>query len=192
MRRVIVCLVCAVLMACDAGNKYSTRYPCNFVFYLNLYTSSALSRAVGNPGDFVMVHPETAQGAIHLMLTPNHGHWEKSDTDLIMRTAITGERISYNQMGAAQALIIGHSRYFGLKAFDRQCPNCLNDYGSPRYTLQWNPRNDQQVVCYKCRRIYSLVGDDAFPIEGGKKGDEPLMQYRFEVVGNNEKLYVHN
>lgn len=179
-------------MGCDVVNKYSTRFYCDFVFQPNLFPSSALTRSLGNPGDFVIVHPDIQQGVTHLLMTANHGHWEKSDTDLIMRAAINNERYNYNAMGAARGLIIGHSNSFGMKAFDRQCPNCLNDYGSPRYPLYWNPKNEQQVVCYKCKRIYSLEGDDAFPVANGKKNDEPLMQYKIELTGDNELLRVHN
>ena len=192
MKRLLLIFLCAVLMACDAGNKYSTRYPCNFVFFPSQYLTSALTRALGNPGDFVIVQPDVQQGVTHLLLTPNHGQWAQSDVDLVMRTAIGNERLSYNSMGAARGLIVGCSRFFGLKAYDLQCPNCLIDYGSPRYPLQWNADNDQQVVCTKCRRIYSLEGDDAFPVTGGKADDEPLMQYRVDLIGTNERLYVHN
>lgn len=192
MRRLAACLLCTVLLACDAGNKFSTRYPCSFVFFPSQYPSSALTRALGNPGDFVIVCPETRQGVTHLVLTPNHGKWAESDTDLAMRTAIGNERVSYNSMGAARGLVIGCSRFFGLKAFDRQCVNCLNEYGSPRYPLTWSTDNDQQLVCTKCHRVYSLEADDAFPVSGGKQGDEPLMQYKIEVTGNNERLLVHN
>jgi len=192
MRRLVAFLFAILLMACDVTNRYSTRYPCSFIFYPNQYVTSALTRALGNPGDFVMVRPVVQQGVTHLMLTPNHGQWEQNDTDLVMRTAITGERISYASMGAARALIIGHSQFFGLKAFDRQCTNCLNDYGSERYPVYWNPDNDQQVVCPKCHRVYSLESDDAFPILNGKDGDEPLMQYKIDLAANNERLAVHN
>lgn len=185
-------LFVALLSACDADNKYNTYYPCSFVFFTQLYPTSALTRAVTNPGEFVIVQPETVQGVVHLKLTPNRGSWDKSDVDLIMRTAITGERLSYNNMGAGKGLVIGRSNFFGLKAYDLQCPNCLADYDVARYPLQW-VEDGRYLTCPQCKRTYQPDNDDGIIVSGGKNGDKMLIQYRsityYEAEG---RLYVHN
>ena len=182
----------ALLSACDAENKYNTYYPCSFVFFTQLYPTSALTRALSNPGEFVIVQPETVQGVVHLKLTPNHGKWDQSDVDLIMRTAITGERINYNNMGAGRGLVIGRSNFFGLKAYDLQCPNCLADYDVARYPLQWTA-DGSYLSCPQCHRTYQPDNDDGLVVSGGKKDDRMLIQYRSISYHEAEgRLYVHN
>lgn len=181
-----------LLLACDADNKYNTYYPCNFVFFTSLYPTSALTRAVTNPGEFVIVQPETVQGVVHLKLQPNHGTWEQSDVDLIMRTAIGNERVSYSSMGAGRGLVIGLSNFFGLKAYDLQCPNCLADYDLARYPLCWTA-DGKHLECRQCKRTYLPDNDDGLVVSGGRKGDKMLIQYRNVSYQPTEgRLYVHN
>ena len=191
-KRFILALLSVVLVACDADTKYNTTYPCNFVFFTNIYPTSALTKAVNNPGEFVIVKPQIEQGVTHLILTPNHGTWAQSDVDLMMRTAINNERLSYNSMGAGRGLIIGRSNFYGLKAYDLQCPNCLADYGMPKYELHWT-NDGRYLMCNNCKRVYQADNDDGIVVEGGKKGDKMLIQYRNVSYSSTEgRLYVHN
>lgn len=181
-----------VLWACDADTKYNTYYPCNFVFFTNLYPTSALTRAVNNPGEFVIVKPVTIQGATHLRLTPNHGSWAESDLDLIMRTAIGNERLSYGSMGAGRGLVIGKSNFFGLKAYDLQCPNCLAAHDMPKYELHW-VEDGRYLACNVCKRAYQPDNDDGIVVSGGQKNDKMLIQYRSISYNATEgRLFVHN
>ena len=192
MRKRIAILLCGLLMACSVENKYNTYYPVSFVFFTNLYPSSALTRAAGSPGIFCIVKPYQEKGVTHLKLTPNQGSWEASDLDLLMNTAIGNEKLSYNSMGAGKGLIIGHSNSFGLKAFDLQCPNCLEEYGMPKYELHWTD-NGRYLECSKCKRVYNQDNDDGYVVRNGHDGDKMLIQYRYVAYNNVDgRLVVHN
>ena len=193
MRKRIAIILCGLLMACSAENKYNTYYPVNFVFFTKLYPTCALTRAVDNPGMFCIVKPYSSQGVTHLQLTPNQGSFESaSDLDLIMNTAIGNEKLSYTSMGAGRGLIIGHSNSFGLKAYDLQCPNCLEEFGTAKYELHWTD-NGRYLECAKCKRAYNQDNDDGYIVRNGHDGDKMLIQYR--VVSYNKaegRLVVHN
>lgn len=192
LRRLGICLTFMLLAACEADTKYNTQYPCNFVFFTNIYPTSALTRAVSNPGEFCIVEPKTEQGVVHLKLRPNRGTWAQSDLDLAMRTAIGNERLSYASMGAARGLIIGHSNFFGLKAYDLQCPNCLDELGAPRSPLQWTD-DGRYLECARCHRVYNQDNDDGTIVSNGQKGDRLLIQYRgVSYSAADGRLYVHN
>jgi hypothetical protein len=181
-----------LLMACSVDNKYNTYYAVNFVFFTKLYPTSALTRTVGSPGMFCIVKPYQERNVTHLKLTPNQGSWDASDLDLMMTTAIGNEKLSYNIMGAGKGLIIGHSNSFGLKAFDLQCPNCLEEYGMPKYELHWTD-NGRYLECSKCKRVYNQDNDDGYIVRNGHDGDKMLIQYRY--VSHNltdGRLVVHN
>ena len=185
-------LAILLLAACEADTKYNTQYPCNFVFYASLYPTSALTRALNNPGDFCIVEAKTEQGVVHLKLRPNHGKWDAADLDLTMRTAINNERLSYNNMGAGRGLIIGRSNFFGLKAYDLQCPNCLDELGAPKNPLTWI-EDGKYLSCQRCGRVYNQDNDDGIIVSNGKKGDRMLIQYRSVSYSTNDgRLYVHN
>ncbi len=171
--------------ACQADNMYSTNY-CNFVFFANLYPSSALTRAVGSTGgDFCIVKAVVEQGVTHLKLTPNRGSYAATDLDLVMSTAIAGERITYVAMGQKRGLIIGRSVYGQLKAYDLQCPNC--DFN---YELHW-AELAQELQCSKCKRIYNIDGDYGY-VKSGEKG-MALAQYRNVVYNMQDgRLVVRN
>jgi hypothetical protein len=164
--------IAAVLLlpACEADNMYSSSY-CNFVFYANLYPTSALTRAVGGTGgDFCMVKAVVEKGATHLKLTPNRGSYASTDLDLLMNTAITGQRISYDAMGYKRGLIIGRNLEGQLRAYDLQCPNC--DHNNE---LKWSTQATE-LVCSKCHRIYNIDGEYGY-VKEGEKGIA-LTQYR--------------
>lgn len=86
--------------------------------------------------------------------------------------------------------IMGLSNFSGHVAWDRQCPNCLEQYGGTNYPLEWTG-NRQSVICDKCKRIYSL--ENGSITSGGKsKSDKPLMQYRVTYGGKGTDIYVGN
>lgn len=85
---------------------------------------------------------------------------------------------------------MGLSNFSGSVAWDRQCPNCLEQYGGTNYPLEWTG-NRQSVICDKCKRIYSL--ENGTITSGGKsKSDKPLMQYRVTYSGKGTDIYVGN
>jgi len=189
MRRLLYVLTALLLVACNAEQQYSTRYPCSFVFYAKDHiNTNALTISLSNPGQFVIVEPKQVNGLTHLMLTPNSGTWETFQTDIpLSASAIENERLSYDHMGACKRLIIGTSNFNGLKAYDGQCPNCLESDGALWHPLSWTDKG-QMLVCERCQRKYNPHAEGV-PVNG-KEGDLRLMEYRIEY--NGQKLYVHN
>lgn len=186
MRRVIFLITLLyALAACEADNMYSSSY-CNFVFYANLYPTSALTKSVGGTGgEFCIVKAVPKNGVVHLILTPNSGTYAETDLDLTMNIAITNERISYGAMGYKQGLIIGRSLYGQLRAYDLQCPNCDHNY-----ELQWSDK-PMELVCNKCTRVYNIDGEYGY-VKSGPKG-VALTQYRKVVYDQQAgRLVVSN
>lgn len=185
LRQVIQAVIAMILLSgCSAEQQYSTQYACSFVFFASSHTTSCLTLSLGNPGQFVIVAPQTRQGVTHLMLTPNNGEAE----DLPMTTAKENDRVSYQNMGAQQRIIVGRSQFDGLKAYDGQCPNCMVEYGRTNFPLTWAD-NGQRLKCDKCSRKYD-PNADGIPTDGQREGDVRLLQYRADY--NGERLFVHN
>ncbi len=198
MKRIIgkwwkVCLL-LLFAACGGEQQYSTQYPCGFVFFASNHITSCLTLALGNPGTFVIVEPQTQQGVTHLLLTPNSGRmvdgqWSAVNAeDLPMTTAKENDRVTYQNMGAQQRLIIGCSKFDGLKAYDGQCPNCIREYGRTHFPLVWADKGER-LRCDKCGRKYD-PNANGIPTDGQQKDDVRLLQYRIDY--NGERLYVHN
>ena len=192
-KRWLFILAAVLLLACDADEKYSTRYLCNFVFITDYAPNCALTRSLDNGGMFVIVKPSAKEGVVHLMLTPNTGTWQESETDVVMSTAIANEKLSYQDMGARKGLIIGCCNVPDLsgnrlKAYDAQCPNCLEDDDTKSYPLTFDDDKTQPgVTCAKCHRIY-LLESEGMSMSGKK--DTPLYQYRISYSANYKNEHV--
>ncbi|MCR4602909.1 MAG: hypothetical protein K5683_05190 [Prevotella sp.] len=186
MCRAFVALLLCLLTACETDNMYSSAY-CRFTFNASLYPSSALTRAIGSTGgDFCIVKAQVKNGATHLMLTPNRGTFADTDLDLVMNTAITGERISYAGMGYRQGLIIGRSLYGQLRCYDAMCPNCDHNY-----PLSWSQAQALDLECSKCHRIYNIDGEYGY-VKTGDKGQALTLYRNVSYMPDNGLLMVSN
>ena len=161
------------------GYRYSTEYPCNFTFYISYHPTSILSRVLDNPGLFVWVEVQKKAGVNHLMVHPNNGD---GDEDIALTTEIENNRLYYDNMGANGQLIIGCTTFGEWRAYDRQCPFCLENTSNPNHPLTWTS-NGQSVECGKCKRSYSLT-------TGISNDGERLKEYR--IQSNGTVLQVHN
>jgi len=177
----------AVLSACQAEQQFSTKYACSFVYYASYHPNSALTLALGNAGHYCIVAPKVVGGVTHLAMTPNIGSWTTEQTDVAMVTAIENERLSYDNMGANRRLIVGLSNFNGLKAFDGQCPYCLDKGSSPNRPLAWTDKG-QMLECANCKTKYN-PNADGVPVNGNEETPR-LIEYRADY--NGERLYVHN
>lgn len=148
------------LSACEQGEtRFSTDYPCQFIFRGDYHRGSALLRTMDNPGLFAIVTSEDRQISVgsgkksitHLTITLNDGT-TKEGIDL---TTEIENRYNYRAMGANRALIIGCSNFDGLRAYDRQCRYCLDNSSKTDFPLQWTG-NGQAVKCDRCGRVYQL------------------------------------
>ncbi len=172
--------------SCETDNMYSSAY-CRFTFNASLYPSSALTRAVGSTGgDFCIVKVVYKKGVPHLLLTPNRGTFAPTDLDLMMNTAISGERISYDHMGYRQGLIIGRSLYGALRCYDLMCPNCDNNY-----ELRWSDDQPLDLFCQKCHRTYNIDGDYG-PVKSGDEGKALTLYRKVSYSPDNGILLVSN
>lgn len=122
----------------------------------------------------------------------------KNKTETIILSTAKENYANYTYLGAGNdpkdakknGFIMGLSNFSGPVAWDRQCPNCLEQYGGTNYPLEWTG-NRQSVICDKCKRIYSL--EYGTISSGGKsKSDKPLMQYRVTYGGQGTDIYVGN
>ena len=174
-------IACALtLMACTSdGYRYSTEYPCNFTFYANYHPASLLSRVIDNPGLFVWVEVQRKSGVNHLYVHPNNGD---GDEDIALTTEIENNRLYYDDMGANGQLIIGCTTFGEGRAYDRQCPYCLENTSTLSHPLVFTG-NGQSVTCGKCKREYSLT-------TGISNDGERLKEYRVQYIG--AMLKVHN
>lgn len=187
MKRILSILLLAAAWACTAEQQFTTKYPCSFVYYASYHPLSALTHAVGNAGHFCIVWPRIASGITHIMMTPNMGTWTAEQTDVPMATAIENDRLTYDNMGANRRLVIGMTNSDGLKAYDGQCPNCLENGTSPNRPLSWTDKG-QMLECQHCKVKYN-PNAMGMPVNGD--GHTPrLLEYRADY--NGERLYVHN
>ena len=175
---VVACTL--TLMACASdGYRYSTQYPCNFTFYVSYHPTSILSRVLDNPGLYVWIEVQKKSGVNHLMVHPCNGD---GDEDIALTTEIENSRLNYNSMGANGQLIVGCTPFGEWRAYDRQCPYCLENKSSLSFPLTWT-KNGQSVECGKCNRVYNLssgISDDG----------QRLVEYRVQT--NGTVLQVHN
>lgn len=162
-----------LLFSCgDADNEYDINNACYFSFDTQLHNTSIVTHAL-NPlasGIFVGVSVQTKNGVLAVNAELNDGKTQE-------QTLITTARENYMNyiLGAANGLVIGYSSLGnGLFAFDRQCPNCIQDYALYKYQLQWN-NNGQWLACGTCKRKYDL-NNNGFIVEGDK--GHKLIRYK--------------
>lgn len=169
----------ATLSSCeDSQEQYTREYTCYLTFNTQFHPASLLTLALGNPGSFVRVDVKNISGAHHLYIYSNNGRDQEEVT-------ITTDKENYliGNVGANNSVIVGCTTFSGLRAYDSQCPNCLENFTGNSYPLTW-ASNGQAVECTKCGRRYELN------YEGRADEGRQLLQYR--VAYNGNMLTVHN
>lgn len=181
--------------SCGAENSISTQYPCQFIFRTEYHPGSSLETALNGAGIYTMVSAEKKNGVWHIYSSLNDG---KNKVDDYTLSTAKENYANYTYMGAGKdtksptnnGFILGHSNFNGYVAWDRQCPNCILQYGGTNYPLAWSG-NRQSVTCAKCHRVYSL--ENGTVTDGGQgKGDKALMRYRVAYAGIGSILSVGN
>lgn len=133
-----------------------------------------------------MVKAVYRNGVPHLLLTPNRGSYAATDLDLMMNTAITGERISYASMGYRQGLVIGRSLYGQLRCYDLMCPNCDHTQ-----EMKWADGMLLDLQCLKCKRTYNIDGEYGY-IKTGEGGKALTLYRNVSYTQTNGLLIVSN
>ncbi|MBQ7421536.1 MAG: hypothetical protein IJV27_05310 [Prevotella sp.] len=167
------------LYACKGEEQISRDYLCRFAFNYQLHPTSKILTAVNSPGYFVWVTIARSNGIVHVLVHPADGSGDEDN-------ALTTDKENYitYELGAYNGIFIGCTNFGGPVAYDRQCPNCLETYGTVNYPLTWVESKPMFVECTNCHRTYSL--ETGAPNEGGKR----LMQYI--VSRNSEQIIVRN
>ena len=183
----VMLFIVFILAACEAENRISTRFPCNFYFNPKLHPGTSIETALNNLGNYTFISVKN-NGIWHIYSTLNDGRNITEDIKITTdRTEGWDNRIKTHALGANNGIIIGRSNFQGIVAWDRQCPNCITQYGGVNYPLELNGIR-QSVMCKKCKRTYSL---DTGAITEGAKGD-PLMGYGISYNGIGTPVSVGN
>lgn len=159
--------------ACTVDDtEYTRKYRCYFVFDSQLHDDKYIVHSCVNPlssGMFFMVWQGTDKGVRHIYTQLNDG---KTNGNNAITTRPEADWSCV--MGAANGLIIGCSSLNNsmLYAFDRACPNCLEE-GTTK-ALSWD-NNGQWVKCPRCLRSYDL-NNSGFIVKGEK--GKKLLRYR--------------
>ena len=170
----------SLLTSCDADNSISTRYPCQFIFRTIYHPGSSIETALQGAGTYTMISAKKINGETIVLSTAKENY------------------ANYSYLGAGNdqkdatknGFILGTSNFNGYVAWDRQCLNCILQYGGTNYPLEWTG-NRQSVICNKCKRVYSL--ENGTITSGGQgKEDKMLMQYRVSYTGIGSVLTVGN
>lgn len=174
MTRRLLCVAAALALAgCKAEEEYSSSYYCHFIFYTQHHPTSALASVTDNPGCFVRVAVVNKSGVNHV--TVAHSYDDQTE-DIALTNEVENNRISYS-LGANNALLIGCTTTGEPRAYDGQCPYCLQNGSSTNYPLEWGG-DKQSVACKHCSRTYSLnyAGACTYAPDGG--ASPALLQYR--------------
>lgn len=115
-----------------------------------------------------------------MIVSSNNGD---ADEDIAMTTEIENNRVNYNNLGANNGIILGCSNFNGIRAYDRQCPRCLD--GGKNSPLHWD-ENAQMVSCQSCGLVYML--------ETGNCTTESLrlLEYKVAYAGQGTPVQVYN
>ncbi len=184
-----------LLCSCDAENTISTQYLCQFIFRTQYHLDCSIVTALSGAGTYTMVSAKRVNGVWNIYSTLNDG---RNRTETIILSTAKENYANYSHMGAGSnttdatknGFILGTTNFNGYTAWDRQCPNCIQQYGGTNYPLEWTG-NRQSVVCNKCKRVYNL--ENGTITSGGQgKNDKALMRYRVVYSGNGSVLTVGN
>lgn len=186
-----LCAALATLLcSCNAEDQYSSSYYCHFVFYTQHHPTSALATVTANPGNFVRVSVTKKNGVNHIAVSNNYN---STTEDIALTSEIENNRITYS-LGANNALLIGCTTTMEPRAYDGQCPYCLENGSSTNYPLTWGT-DKQTVACKRCGRTFGLNYNGACTSSPDGGASPSLLQYR---VGNStgydgtEVLVVNN
>ena len=172
------------LTSCDAENSISKDYLCQFTFFCQNHSGNTLEIALKGLGSYTFVSVLYDKGW-YIKSSPND---KRNYTEKIkITTAIEIQELKKTCLGANNGIIIGHTNFGGIVAYDRQCPNCIKNYGGTNYPLEWNTKDYSKVVCKKFHRTYELENGI---VENKQEGDVKLMKYPISYYNAVDKGMV--
>ena len=188
VKSIVLLFTLIVLASCGAEDSISRKFECRFTFLTQNHAGNTLEVALNGLGTYTFVSTSYQNGIWHILSTPNYNNAKTEDIPITVATE--KQYTNTTALGANNGIIIGHTNFNGLVAYDRQCPNCIDQYGGTNYPLDWNAGNQQLVTCKKCHRNYNLE-------YGSCEGEgERLMQYIINYSDNDrgtgKVIWVHN
>lgn len=169
----LTAIVCCFMSCTNDSNLYTTSYLCRFMFRGDYHPTSLLTRVLDNYGMFVKVTVQKKSGITHLIVNPNSGD---ASEDIALTTEIES-RFDYSYVGANQCIFIGCTTTGEWKAYDGQCPYCLENHTGTNFPLTWT-NNGNSVECAKCKHTYNLNYDGISPDD-----DTRMLQYKVSTNG---------
>ena len=150
-----------LLCSCDAENTISTQYLCQFMFRTQYHLDCSIVTALSGAGTYTMVSAKRVNGVWNIYSTLNDG---RNHTETIILSTAKENYANYSHMGAGSnttdatknGFILGTTNFNGYAVWDRQCPNCIQQYGGTNYPLEWTG-NRQSGVCNTCKRVYGMA-----------------------------------
>lgn len=171
-RTIALAIVTMLIAACNEQNRFSTAYMCRFMFRSDYHPTTLLARVLNNMGMFVKVTIQNKNGITNLNVSPNDGN---ASEDIPLTTELE-KRYDYSNVGANQCIIIGCTTSGEWRAYDGQCPYCLDNYSGTNFPLSWT-NSGNAVQCAKCKRTYNL-NYDGISDDGNR-----LLQYNVRSDG---------
>ena len=159
------------LTSCGAEDSISRRFLCRFTFHTQNHPGNTLEIALNGFGTYTFVSASYKNNIWHI--------YELQYAKV------------YN-LGANNGIIIGNSNFNKYRAYDRQCPNCIDQYGGTNFPLNWNSANRQQVICAKCHRIYDLEYGNIIDGADGSRLMEYNLSYGTTTNGTGKVISVYN
>ena len=180
----------STLTSCGAEDSISRRFLCRFTFHTQNHPGNTLETALNGFGTYTFVSASYKNNIWHIYSTPNDGRNKTEDIRITAATELQYAKV-YN-LGANNGIIIGNSNFNKYRAYDRQCPNCIDQYGGTNFPLNWNSANSQQVICAKCHRIYDLEYGNIIDGADGSRLMEYSLSYGTTTNGTGKVISVYN
>lgn len=183
---VIGLVMSALFVSCSADDYEYSNHQCYLLLDNSTHLDATLSSALVqlSPGVFCRIY---TPGDSYFYFESNQGLSSKSAMNALdkQRTMIIG-------VNNGSGIIVGYGTLdypATLYAFDRQCPNCYEETGLPRYGLTMDDTG--MATCSTCQRTYNM-NNGGIVASGATGGDKKMMRYRVTYSESTRVLFVNN
>lgn len=176
--KAFACALLAFIMTSCIGEvvgEYSS-HQCYYVMDFQCgHTTSYLFSALNSTNNFAIVRASSMNGT-YTLTSEMYGATTRQETISEYELTRNTRCLGLNNNG----VIVGRSSFQDgqLYVFDRQCPNCYNQYRYANYPLHF--KDALNVECSTCHRAYSLLNGGV--VTSGD-GGEKLFRYHASYAG---------
>lgn len=175
-----------LIPSCTADDYEYSSHQCYLIIDNSTHLDATLSSALVqlSPGVFCRIY---TPGDSYFYFESNQGLSSKSAMNAVdkQRTMVIG-------VNNGSGIIVGYGTLnypATLYAFDRQCPNCYEETGLPRYGLTMSDAGI--ATCSSCQRTYDM-NNGGIVASGATGGDKKMFRYRVSYVESTRVLFVNN